>query len=146
MSETTNMIGFEQDIYATTYPETRPFWEAAADGRLLLKACRGCGRAHWYPRVVCPFCHSADLEWRESAGKGTIYTYSVMRRVEVPYVLGYVDLSEGVRIMSQISGCDPEEVTIGMELELAVEPFGESEDGTPLVGYRFRPAGAESRR
>lgn len=118
MSETTNTIGFEQDAYAAAYPETRPFWEAAAEGRLLLKACRACGRAHWYPKVVCPFCHSDDLEWREASGRGTIYTYSVMRRVEVPYVLAYVTLEEGPTLMTNIVDCDVDSVRIGQSVQV----------------------------
>ena len=118
MSETTNTIGFEQDAYAAAYPETRPFWEAAAEGRLLLKACRACGRAHWYPKVVCPFCHSDDLEWREASGRGTIYTYSVMRRVEVPYVLAYVTLEEGPTLMTNIVDCDVDSVRIGQAVQV----------------------------
>ncbi|HWS75898.1 MAG TPA: Zn-ribbon domain-containing OB-fold protein [Quisquiliibacterium sp.] len=118
MSETTNTIGFEQDAYAAAYPETRPFWEASAEGRLLVKACRACGRAHWYPKVVCPFCHSADLEWREASGRGTIYTYSVMRRVEVPYVLAYVTLEEGPTLMTNIVDCDVDSVRIGQSVRV----------------------------
>ncbi|HLA67644.1 MAG TPA: Zn-ribbon domain-containing OB-fold protein [Acidimicrobiia bacterium] len=138
---------------ATTPVSFRPGeFEVDPDGsgRILGSRCRACG-AHFFPvRKACAGCLGTDLERVRFSTSGTLYTFSVVRQstpaFEVPYVLGYVDLSEGVRIMSQISQCDPEEVTIGMELELAVEPFGESEDGTPLVGYRFRPAGAESRR
>ena len=118
MSETKNTIGFEQDAYAAAYPETRPFWEAAVEGRLLVKACRACGRAHWYPKVVCPFCHSVDLEWREASGRGTIYTYSVMRRVEVPYVLAYVTLEEGPTLMTNIVDCDVDSVRIGQAVQV----------------------------
>lgn len=118
MNESTNTIGFELDAYAAAYPETRPFWEAAAEGRLLLKACRACGRAHWYPKVVCPFCHSVDLEWREASGRGTVYTYSVMRRVEVPYVLAYVTLEEGPTLMTNIVDCDVDSVRIGQAVQV----------------------------
>lgn len=119
-------------------------------GRLLGSRCRTCG-AHFFPiREACSGCLGTDLDKVRFSTTGTLYTFSVVRQstpaFEVPYVLGYVDLPEGVRIMSQISGCDPEEVTIGMGLELAVEPFGASEDGTPLLGYRFRPAGTVAPR
>jgi len=76
--------------------------------------------------------------------RGTLYTYSVVRQstpeFEVPYALGYVDFPEGVRIMGQISGCEPDEIRIGMAMVLSLEPFGQDEDGNPLTGYRFRPA------
>ena len=60
-------------------PETRPFWDAAAQGKLLIKRCTACGEAHYYPRTICPFCFSDKTEWVEASGKGTIYTFSVMR-------------------------------------------------------------------
>ena len=118
MSDTTMTHAFEQDAYAAAYPETRPFWEAAAEGRLLIKACRACNRAHWYPKVVCPFCHSADVEWRTASGRGTVYTYSVMRRVEVPYVLAYVTLEEGPTLMTNIIDCDVDAVRIGQAVQV----------------------------
>jgi uncharacterized OB-fold protein len=80
---------------------------------------------------------------------GTLYTYTVVRQstpaFEVPYVLGYVDLPEGVRVMAQIAGCEPEEVQIGMPVVLSLEPFGDDEDGRQVIAYRFRPAEIEDR-
>ncbi len=79
--------------------------------------------------------------------EGTVYTYTVVHQstpaFEVPYVLGYVDLAEGVRVLGQITGCDPGDVRIGMPVVLTVEPFGEDEEGRELAGYRFRPAPTE---
>ena len=81
--------------------ESKPFWDAAKEGGFLIKACRGCGKPHWYPRTICPFCHSSDTEWRESQGEGAIYTFSVMRRnTPVPYAIGYVTLDEGVSLLT----------------------------------------------
>jgi uncharacterized protein len=119
-------------------------------GRLLGSRCRACG-AHFFPiREACSGCLGTDLETVRFSTGGTLYTFSVVRQstpaFPVPYVLGYVDLPEGVRIMAQISGCEPEEAKIGMDLELAVEEFGVGEDGTPLLGYRFRPARGEGDR
>ena len=134
-----------------TYPVSfRPAeFEVFPDGsgRILGSRCRTCG-VHFFPiRGACSRCLGTDLEKVRFSTTGTLYTFSVVRQstpaFAVPYVLGYVDLPESVRIMSQISGCDSEEVVIGMELELAVERFGTSADGTPLVGYRFRPVRAE---
>ena len=75
--------------------ETQPFWDAAREGRFLVKRCRACGKAHWYPRTHCPFCASADTEWTEAGGEGSIYSYSVMRRADPVYVMAYVTLDEG---------------------------------------------------
>ena len=63
---------------------------------------------------------------------------------EVPYILGYVDFPEGVRIMGQIGGIEPEDITIGMPMVLSIEPFGVDDEGNPTTGYRFRPAEAKN--
>ncbi len=114
-------------------------------GHLLGSRCAGCG-AHFFPvRAACAGCLGTDMETVRFSESGKLYTYTVIRQstpgFEVPYALGYVDLSEGVRIMGQITGCDPDEIRIGMPVVLALEPFGEDDDGRPLTGYRFHPAG-----
>ena len=125
------------DPYVAAYPETLPFWEAAAAGRLLLKFCRQCGRTHWYPRALCPHCHSSDLEWRESAGWGSVYSFTVVRRAEPPYVLAYVQLEEGPRLLTNIVDCDPDSVQIGQRVSVTFRPAAEGR-AMPV----FRPAAA----
>ncbi len=97
----------------------------------------------WTVRAACAGCLHDSLETVRFSRAATLYTFSVVRQstpeFEVPYALGYVDLPEGVRIMTQLTGRDPEDYELGMEMELVVEPFGEDEDGTELVGFRFRP-------
>ena len=112
-------------------------------GNLLGSRCRSCG-AHFFPvREACSGCLSGDLETIGFSTEGTLYTYSIVRQstpsFEVPYALGYVDFPEGVRIMGQISGCEADEISIGMPMVLSLEPFGDDEEGKPLTGYRFRP-------
>ena len=80
-------------------PETRPFWEAATAGRLLIGKCKSCGKPQYYPRAICPLCGSDATEWVPASGRGAVYSYSVMRRVPVPYALAYVTLEEGVTMM-----------------------------------------------
>jgi uncharacterized OB-fold protein len=94
-------------------PETEAFWAASAEGRFLVKHCRSCGKAHWYPRSMCPFCASFDTEWRPGSGRGTVYTFSVMRRAGDPFVIAYVELAEGPRMMTHIVECDPQTIRIG---------------------------------
>lgn len=113
------------------------------EGFLLGSRCSECG-AHFFPvRQACSGCLHTDLETVRFSTTGTLYTFSVVRQstpeFEVPYALGYVDLPEGVRVMTQLTGRDPEDYQIGMEMELVVEPFGVDEDGNALAGYRFRP-------
>src|SRR5262245_27010674 len=89
-------------IAPVPFPETMRYWEAAAEGKLLLKQCNACGEYHFYPRALCPFCFSDKTEWREAAGTATIYSFSVTRRAEVPYAIAYVTLAEGPRMVTNI--------------------------------------------
>ena len=83
--------------------ETRPFWQAAAEGRLLLVSCDQCGEVIWYPRRFCPVCFSLKTSWFEASGKGAIYSATVIRRAggpynkATPYALACVELDEGDR-------------------------------------------------
>lgn len=104
---------FLDDEYAAAYPETRPFWEAAAQSRLLVKSCQHCQRAHWYPRVICPLCGSDETEWKEASGQGTLYAFSIVERTETPYVLAWVTLAEGPVMMTNIVDCDFKDLKIG---------------------------------
>ena len=110
-------------------PETAPFWEAAAKGKLLVKHCTTCGRAHHYPRPHCPFCGSDRTEWKESAGRGVIYSYSVMRRATPPYTIAYVTLEEGPTMMTNLVDCDVDALRIGQSVRVVWTPT----DGGPPV-------------
>ncbi|WP_216590745.1 Zn-ribbon domain-containing OB-fold protein [Streptomyces brasiliscabiei] len=90
---------------------SRTYWEAAAEGRLLIRRCAaaGCGRAHHYPREFCPYCWSEDVRWEEASGHATLYTWSVVHRNDLPpfgertpYVAAVVDLVEGPRMMTEV--------------------------------------------
>ncbi|HML11642.1 MAG TPA: Zn-ribbon domain-containing OB-fold protein [Stellaceae bacterium] len=110
--------------------ETQPFWDAAAEGKLLIKKCNACGEVHFYPRAHCPFCFSADTSWQQASGDGVIYTYSVMRRgAPVPYAIAYVTLAEGPTMMTNIVDCDLDGIRIGQKVKLVFKP---SEGGAPV--------------
>jgi uncharacterized OB-fold protein len=119
-----------------------PFWDATREKRLLLQHCPSCDRAIWFPRALCPRCANADLQWRESDGRGVVHAVSVQyqaanpqMRDRVPYAVALVDLTEGVRLMSNVVGCDPESVTVAMAVVAAWEPLS---DGRHLLV--FEPA------
>lgn len=125
----------------TVSPEARPYWEAAAQGRLLLPSCDACDLVIWYPRGVCPACGSTRITWEEASGRGTVYSYTVVRRGGVgpyrgaePYVLAYVELEEGPIVMTNIVDCDPAALAVGDPVEAV---FASTDDGPALV--RFRP-------
>ena len=111
--------------------ESKPFWDAAQEGRFLIKRCNACGEPHWYPRTICPFCHSSDTSWEESKGEGAIYTFSVMRRnTPVPYAIGYVTLDEGVSLLTNFIDCDFDALKIGQRVKIKWSGGGE---GAPPV-------------
>jgi uncharacterized OB-fold protein len=116
-------------------PETQAFWDAAAQGKFLIKKCTACGEVHFYPRNLCPFCFSDKTEWVEASGNATVYTYSVMRRAPVPYAIAYVTLAEGPTIMTNIVDCDLDAIKVGQAVRLVFKP---SDGGPPIP--MFAPA------
>ena len=112
----------------TPSPETAEFWQAAAQGRLLLRRCTACGKTHWYPRAICPHC-LGDTAWEEADGSGVIYSYTVMRRAPEPYAVAYVTLDAGPTLLSNIVGCDFDALRIGQRVTLA---WVATEDGPPV--------------
>ncbi len=109
--------------------ETKPFWDAAAEGKFLIKRCNACGKAHWYPRAICPLCHSPDTVWEESPGEGVIYTFSIMRRSPTgPYAIGYVSLNEGPAVLTNFVADDLDALAIGQKVKVKFQP---TEGGGP---------------
>ncbi|MEU4210133.1 Zn-ribbon domain-containing OB-fold protein [Streptomyces sp. NPDC026206] len=125
---------------------TRPYWDAAAEGKLLIRRCRarGCGKAHHYPREFCPRCWSADVVWEQASGRATLYTWSVVHvndlapfDARVPYTAAVVDLDEGPRMMTEVIDCPGAELRIGMPLR--ADYRSDPEGDLPPVPV-FRPS------
>ena len=121
---------------------TQAFWDAARQGRLLIKRCAACRRAHYYPRPFCPYCWSPDVSWEEASGRGSLYTYSVVHQNDLPpfnerlpYVAAIVELDEGPRAMTNVVNCELESLRVGMAVEVEFRAI--SEDVSIPV---FRPA------
>jgi uncharacterized OB-fold protein len=113
-------------------PETQPwsekFWEGAKEGKLLLQVCKNCNSKIFYPRKYCPECWSGNLDWIEASGKAKIFTFSTAYSMvepkfmdELPYTIAYVDLEEGIRMMTRIVECKPEDIRFGMEVEVVFQ-------------------------
>lgn len=128
----------------TVTEEARPYWKAAAEGRLALPRCRPCGHVIWYPRAFCPDCGSTDVEWFEASGRGVVYSYTVIRRgrahhvafAEAPeMVLAYVELAEGPRVLTNVVGCPEEELRCGLPVRAVFHP---TDDGEGAL-VRFEP-------
>lgn len=109
--------------------ESEAFYQAAKQGRFLIRRCLACGRAHWHPRSLCPHCFG-PTEWSEALGDGEIYSYSVMRRAEPPYAIAYVKLAEGPTMLTNIVATPFDAIAIGSPVKLVFTP---TEDGGPPV-------------
>jgi uncharacterized OB-fold protein len=119
------------------------YWQSAADGTLVLQRCVDCGQFQFYPRALCAAC-GGETEWVDATGRGTLYTFTIIRqnRSEAfvrlsPYAVGIVELDEGVRMMSNIVGCELDQLEVGMALEVLLLRAADD------VGLPFwRPLGA----
>ena len=116
------------------------FWAATAEGRFQLQRCNECDTVLWFPRRHCPSCWTENVSTFDASGKGVIYSFTVIRKGAMsykdagPFVVAYVELAEGPRVMTNIVECDVETVAVGMPVEVVFHDTGQ---GNAL--YRFRP-------
>ena len=120
-------------------PDTQFFWDGLRDHKLLIQRCTECGRLRHPPRPMCPSCNSLGWDTVESSGRGTVHSFVMPQHpqypfMEYPYIGVLVELDEGTRLISNLCEIAPDDVQIGM----AVEVFYEDFDG--LVLHQFRPA------
>lgn len=121
---------------------SRPFWDAANEGRLVLQRCDACGHFRWTPQILCTNCLAEPFTWTEVSGSGRVYSFTIVHRpptpgFKIPYVLATVELEEGPLMLTQIVGGAPEDVTMDARVEIA---FTRASDAINL--YTFRLAGA----
>ena len=120
---------------------TAEFWKATTEGRFLLQRCNACNIVLWFPRRNCPKCWTEDVSTFDAQQTGTVYSFTVVRKGKGafqdvgPFVIAYVELADGPRIMTNIVDCDIDALHIGMPVEMVFHDTGE---GSAL--YRFRPA------
>ena len=119
---------------------TRPFWEAAREGRLIFQRCADCGQAFFRPEVACPHCRARDWAWEESRGEATLYSFAVMHRAPTPaftapFIFAAVDVDEGFSMFSNLVGLEPEAAKIGMRLKAVFHAVSDE-----LTLPYFRPA------
>ncbi|MFO1538721.1 MAG: Zn-ribbon domain-containing OB-fold protein [Actinomycetota bacterium] len=118
----------EVEEWATPLPQidnvNAEYWQAAREGRLLVQQCPACGHRQWYPRALCTEC-GAEPEWLETAGRGTVHTFTIIRqqgipafKAELPYAVVMVDLEEGPRVFGAMPGVDVARVAIGLPVEV----------------------------
>ncbi|MFJ9445189.1 Zn-ribbon domain-containing OB-fold protein [Kitasatospora sp. NPDC101235] len=107
---------------------SRPFWEAARRGELVLPRCSACGLRFFTPEPACPHCWSGTWTYERSAGRGTVYSVTAVHRApgpgfEAPYALAVIELDEGVTMLSHVVGLPADEVTIGMRVAVHFQPL-----------------------
>ena len=107
---------------------SKPFWEGTKSRKLRLKKCKKCGHIDHPPYLFCTECLSEECEWIEASGKGKIYTFSTTMlgappafAKDIPYTVGMVDLEEGPRMCTQFVDAKPDEIRIGMDVEVAFD-------------------------
>ena len=126
--------------------EAKPFWDSAAQQKLIIQRCHDCNAWVWTPRPSCNECGSEKVEWTSMSGKGEVYSFTVIRQVvgraaskafepDIPYVIAWVDLAEGPRLITNIIGCPVEDVKLGMKVTVQFEKASEK-----VWLPKFRPA------
>jgi uncharacterized OB-fold protein len=109
------------------------YWEGCRRHELLIQRCENCGIHQFYPRLLCGSCSGRSLAWVRASGRGTIKSFTIVRRAvsdayaaDVPYVVALVTLEEGPTMMSNVVGCGVEQLHIGMPLEVVFEDWSDS--------------------
>lgn len=116
---------FQQDS------DSRPYWEGLAREELRIQRCSSCQRAVFYPRAICPHCHSDQLSWITATGKGTIYSYTVAHQAfgsfaeDAPFIVAIVELEEGARMMTRIIEAPREQIRVGAAVTVVFTSVGE---------------------
>lgn len=111
--------------------DSQPYWDGIAQGELRIQRCDACSRTVFYPRALCPHCHSDQLSWITATGKGTIYSYTVAHQAfgpfanDVPYIIAIVELVEGVRMMTRIIDAPRERIAIGASVQVTFASLAE---------------------
>ena len=112
--------------------DSRAYWDAARDRRLVVRRCRACGERYFMPRSQCPVCWSDQLEWIDCSGLGTVYSLSTVRRAPTPdfaavapYVIALIDLDEGPRLFANVVGDGALETAIGDRVKVTFESRGD---------------------
>ncbi|TDD58525.1 Zn-ribbon domain-containing OB-fold protein [Actinomadura rubrisoli] len=122
----------------TPSPLTAPYWDACRRGELALQRCSDCGRFVHFPEPACPYCGGTELPYETVGGRGAVHTFSVVHRTflpgfATPYIVAWVDLPEGARAFGDVTGCPPEDVRVGMPVEVY---FADLEGFGPMPHWR----------
>lgn len=119
--------------------QTEPYWNAARRGELTVQRCNSCGQRAFPPRAHCPGCGTGSLAWSPVSGRGTVHSYTVAYRAphpvfaaQLPLIVAIVELEEGPRMVTNLVGCDPDDLKVGMAVEARFEAIDDSDVVLPV--------------
>lgn len=125
-------------------PEAQPYWDGLKENKLMLPKCDDCGKPFFYPRVLCPNCHSRNISWMQASGRGKLYSFQIAHRslnrafkVELPCVLAIIELEEGPRMMSNLINIEPDPNVVKCDMPVEVVFEKQNDDITLAL---FQPA------
>jgi uncharacterized OB-fold protein len=129
-------------------PVREGLWTSDEKPQLIGSQCTHCGEVFFPKREnwLCSNCQCLNLKEIKLSPKGKIYSYTVVMqrppvyyRAEVPYAIGFVELPEGIRVETLFTGCNFEDLRVGMDVEILIDKLHEEEDGTEVYCYKFKP-------
>ena len=113
--------------------ETAEYWAGCRRRELLIQKCADCGHHQFYPRILCEACGGRSLAWVTASGRGTVTSYTIVRRAvseayapDVPYVVALIRLAEGPTMMSNVVACPADQVRVGMPVEVTFEAWSDT--------------------
>ncbi len=116
---------------------------------LIASRCGSCGEIVFPKLKICPNCQDGNVEEISLSQEGKIYSVTVVNqrppmyyKGPVPYALGFVELPEGVRVETLFADCDPEDLEVGMDVELVIDKLEDDDEGNEVICYKFRPGKA----
>jgi uncharacterized OB-fold protein len=125
-------------------PEAQPYWDGLKENKLMLPKCDDCGKPFFYPRVLCPNCHSRNISWMQASGRGKLYSFQIAHRslnrafkVELPCVMAMIELEEGPRVMSNLINIEPDPSVVKCDMPVEVVFEKQNDDITLAL---FQPA------
>jgi len=125
-------------------PEAQPYWDGLKENKLMLPKCDDCGKPFFYPRVLCPNCHSRNISWMQASGRGKLYSFQIAHRslnrafkVELPCVMAMIELEEGPRVLSNLINIEPDPNVVKCDMPVEVVFEKQNDDITLTL---FQPA------
>jgi uncharacterized OB-fold protein len=125
-------------------PEAQPYWDGLKENKLMLPKCDDCGKPFFYPRVLCPNCHSRNISWMQASGRGKLYSFHIAHRslnrafkVELPCVMAMIELEEGPRVLSNLINIEPDPNVVKCDMPVEVVFEKQNDDITLAL---FQPA------